>query len=1186
MKIHLLFILLFSTMLAACNQNQKQKKPASKLSAKKLVGVINTAHKQPEIILLTGEHAPKIIPAGKPTIISNPNADGLGDPDFTYYTTSDGLALDGVTCSLIDKKGNIWFGSLGGMSRYDGKKFTTFGAVNGLDPGVYSMVQDTAGNLWTSSGTNGDINFLFKYDGSKFSLFSLPNHIDNNFNYMFADEAGNIWMPTYSDGIYEYKLGVNNQLKNIAHLSSSNGLVHNNVLSFKEDNAGNFWFGTDSGVSKFNGKIFINYTKANGLINNNINCIEKDKDGNMWFGTDSGVSKFNGENFINFTTQQGLVNNEVNVITADSYGTIWVGTPHGLSKYELHENDGQPGFTNYTKANGLTDNNITTITEGPTGNVWLGTGRGGIIKYNPNFLTKYGASLGLTGIRVNAITQDNKGNFWFGTQGGGVCEYNGKNFMNYTTKQGLAENDVYSILQDKKGNIWFGCFGAISKYDGKTFTNFSSAQGLPSYSQIWNSIEDKEGNLWFSSWGGLFKYDGKSFTNYTSKQGLFSNQTLSVIQDKKGNMWFSGFGLDKWNEKTVMNYSFETGMPSPEMPGLREDQMGNIWIGTYGKGLCRIYNDSLTVYTTTQGLGDNTIFSIREDKKNHRLWFGTNSGLSMLDENDLLKNNGEDVHFENFNHTNGYDIKDFSFNFSLFVDNKGVVWGGTGDGKLFRFDYDKIKPVNKPYQVQLQNIAINNENICWSLLDKNKKLNNSADSLSILNEMVTTFGKVLSEQESKQMVQEFHGLKFKSVARFYPIPQDLILPHNLNNIRIDFAAIEPGFDNRMKYQYILEGYDKTWSPLSNRSSASFGNISEGTYTFKVKAVNPFNVWAETDYTFKVLPPWYRSWWAYCFYALMFLIATYIANRMIRKRILEKEKAKAKERELEHAKEIEKAYHELKSTQAQLIQSEKMASLGELTAGIAHEIQNPLNFVNNFSDVNKELLVEMKDEMDKGNTEDAKAIANDVIENEEKINHHGKRAGDIVKGMLQHSRTSTGIKEPTDINTLCDEYLRLSYHGLRAKDKEFNATMKTDFDESIGKINIIPQDIGRVLLNLYNNAFYATSERQKAVNARLNESFGQEQKNKNLISYEPTVSVSTKKSDNHVIITVSDNGNGIPQKIVNKIFQPFFTTKPTGSGTGLGLSLSYDIVKAHGGEIKVETRENEGSEFIIQLPLTK
>ena len=273
--------------------------------------------------------------------------------------------------------------------------------------------------------------------------------------------------------------------------------------------------------------------------------------------------------------------------------------------------------------------------------------------------------------------------------------------------------------------------------------------------------------------------------------------------------------------------------------------------------------------------------------------------------------------------------------------------------------------------------------------------------------------------------------------------------------------------------------------------------------------------------------------------------------------------------LEEAKgKIEATLTELKATQAQLIQSEKMASLGELTAGIAHEIQNPLNFVNNFSEVSAELVDEMNIEMDNGNNEEAKLIAHDLKENLEKINRHGKRAGDIVKGMLQHSRSSTGVKEPTDINALADEYLRLSYHGLRAKDKNFNATIKTDFDESIDKINIIPQDIGRVLLNLFNNAFYAVNE----------------QKSKNLVSYEPTVSVSTKKSDNHVFITVSDNGNGIPQKVLDKIFQPFFTTKPTGQGTGLGLSLSYDVVKAHGGEIKVETKEGEETEFIIQLPV--
>jgi two-component system NtrC family sensor kinase len=299
----------------------------------------------------------------------------------------------------------------------------------------------------------------------------------------------------------------------------------------------------------------------------------------------------------------------------------------------------------------------------------------------------------------------------------------------------------------------------------------------------------------------------------------------------------------------------------------------------------------------------------------------------------------------------------------------------------------------------------------------------------------------------------------------------------------------------------------------------------------------------------------RTYFLYGGIGILFLLALifYKNNR-------QKHKAKIK---------IEQAYDNLKATQQQLIQSEKMASLGELTAGIAHEIQNPLNFVNNFSEVNKELLAEMNEEILKGNFDEAKAIAKDITDNEEKINHHGKRADTIVKGMLQHSRSSSGQKEPTDINALTDEYLRLAYHGLRAKDKSFNTTMKTDFDESISNINIIPQDIGRVVLNLINNAFYVVDEKKK-----------QSQN-----GYNPIVSVSTKRVNGKVEISVKDNGNGIPQKVLDKIFQPFFTTKPTGQGTGLGLSLSYDIVKAHGGELKVETKEGEGSVFVITLPAT-
>ena len=280
--------------------------------------------------------------------------------------------------------------------------------------------------------------------------------------------------------------------------------------------------------------------------------------------------------------------------------------------------------------------------------------------------------------------------------------------------------------------------------------------------------------------------------------------------------------------------------------------------------------------------------------------------------------------------------------------------------------------------------------------------------------------------------------------------------------------------------------------------------------------------------------------------------------------LEREVAKRTE-------ELNNSLENLKATQTQLIQSEKMASLGELTAGIAHEIQNPLNFVNNFSEVSNELIDEMNEEIERKDFEEVKAIAKDIKQNLEKINHHGKRADSIVKGMLQHSRSSSGEKEPTDLNALADEYLRLAYHGLRAKDKSFNATLETHFDETIGKVNLVSQDIGRVILNLITNAFYVV----------------QKKKEQHPEDYEPTVTVTTRKEGNNVQIAVKDNGDGIPGAIKEKIFQPFFTTKPTGQGTGLGLSMSYDIVtKGHGGELKVSTKEGEGTSFTIVLPLVK
>lgn len=361
-----------------------------------------------------------------------------------------------------------------------------------------------------------------------------------------------------------------------------------------------------------------------------------------------------------------------------------------------------------------------------------------------------------------------------------------------------------------------------------------------------------------------------------------------------------------------------------------------------------------------------------------------------------------------------------------------------------------------------------------------------------------------------------------------------------------------------------------------------------------------------DLTRLVAPNFYESWDSLfntaAIFAWIWLVAQFIISRKQRK-ALEIERIKAIQKEIEfknsqkrkdaleiqvaertaeitaQKEALEKTLQELKAAQSQLIHAEKMASLGELTAGIAHEIQNPLNFVTNFSELNKELLDELKIELEKGDLEEIKLLLSDLEANEDKILHHGKRADAIVKGMLQHSRSSSGVKEATDINELADEYLRLSYHGLRAKDKSFNATMETDFDESIGMAEVVQQEIGRVILNLVNNAFYAVSEKKKQLE-NLNEPALSS-------NYTPTVWLKTKKIEGGIKIVVKDNGTGMPEGVKEKIFQPFFTTKPTGLGTGLGLSLSYDIVKAHGGELtvasqigKVEEGEESWTEFNI------
>jgi signal transduction histidine kinase len=597
----------------------------------------------------------------------------------------------------------------------------------------------------------------------------------------------------------------------------------------------------------------------------------------------------------------------------------------------------------------------------------------------------------------------------------------------------------------------------------------------------------------------------------------------------------------KTNKFTHYHYNAgdSSGLSTNQLRSLYPDRDGKIWIGTFMKGL--------TVLDPATGKRKSfleyipTIQRIYQDS-NGTLWIVTDEGLYLKKLNDP--------------------------DFSRFIDASGRTLTGYNSGIIE--DENKnlyLNGINRVYRINL----INFETVIIEVTQDEAELNNNEGSALFISGafrdkngklyfgtgtgyFVLSPGDLNLNPVPPQIIISSLRVNGKSLysdsnltALAAQKDKEIFLTYEQNNIVIEFAGIHYGKPENNQHLYKLENYDQEWHIALKEKIATYSNLQPGEYIFRIKASNSDGLWAEKNLKIFISSPWWKTWWAYLLYFSVFVVAAILFDRIQRKRIIAKERERNRERELAQAKEIEKAYAALKNTQSQLIHAEKMASLGELTAGIAHEIQNPLNFVNNFSDVNKELLSEMKDELESGNIEMAKTIANDVISNEEKIKYHGVKADAIVKSMLQHSKTSSGQKELTDINALVDEYLKLAYHGMRSKDKNFNVNLETDYDPLLGAVAIIPQDIGRVLLNLYNNAFFAVTQK--------NQSAGNE--------YVPTVSVTTNRKAEMFEIKVKDNGSGIAENIQNKIFQPFFTTKPTGEGTGLGLSLSYDIVKAHG-----------------------
>jgi len=834
---------------------------------------------------------------GQPVTDSTGNSFIMGDggvSSISTFTTDNGLASDAILCSKMDKAGNLWFGTNGGgVSRFDGKSFTTFSKNNGLVGSIVtSICEDKKGNLWFGTIDSG----VSRYDGSTFTNYSTKQGLVTNFVFsIIEDRSGKIWIATGGgascfDG------------KSFTTFSTAQGLASGDLRCIIEDNKGNLWFATaGNGVSCFDGKKWITYNTTNGLPNNAVWGIKEDKSGNLWFITDAdGVCRFDGSKFTNYSSVQGWPNRGSTCLTEDQNGNLWFGTiGGGVTRF-----DGK-SFVTYTKEQGLPSNFILSITEDKSGNMWFGTRGDGICRLDKKSFVTFTSTQGIPNYDISCLAGDRTGNLWIGTGGGGVSRYDGKSFTAFSVGQGLGNISVDGITADKVGNLWFATWGGgASYYDGKNMTTFGLQQGLPS-GIILSICSDQSGTIWMGTLGqGLVRFDGKTMIRYTTAQGLGSNDVNYIYEDHSGILWFASNakGVCRFDGKSFIHLTSAQGLAANTVGSMIEDQTGNLWFATpSGLSVMRkkdveslnhlqelipdarqkttASNSLFKSFKKAEGLPDDQILQVLQ-LPDGRMAVGTGLGIALFN---TLPDLEKLADIEIYNRSTDYPIKHVNGGQrAMFLDQKGILWASTGTEKssLVRIDPSLLHNDHAVPRIIIKGIRINEEAVCWNDLIPGSTIRGSKpdgiDSNVIpanITEEVVTLGTALSDLQRDSMRRKYNGIEFDSITPFYPLPMNLVLPYEYNRVTINFNAVETGKPGLINYQYRLDGYDDNWSVPGKNTIASFGNIREGKYTFKVRAQGPDGIWGEpVNYSFKVLAPWYRTLWANALYALLLLAA--------------------------------------------------------------------------------------------------------------------------------------------------------------------------------------------------------------------------------------------------------------------------------------------------------------------------
>ncbi|WP_198679973.1 sensor histidine kinase [Aureibaculum luteum] len=1076
--------------------------------------------------------------------------------NLMQLSVNEGLPANEISSMVETEDGNIWIASsstTGSLTLYDGENAFAYDYTS-----VYGMTFDKQGRLWLTTVQNGIYVLDFKNDIEYVITPSVANFIGVD---ILCDYTGTLYFVSYGDGIFK----VDAEMKNLQKLEIASTQF---AFTLFEDSQNNIWLSTDDGLAMLD-KERESLKKMPSNPNNNLNAfvfdMTEDKTGNIWIcqivppSPDSKTTTYE-------VLQVSLKNKKITVLSAengyniqgreieeDNQGNFWIA---GTKEIFILSNDKKSSKTVGVNSNMTGDQKRTRSLKRKDGSLWFGTVDKGVIIANDFTLkTEYfDDSSGLIDDEVWEIEENSRGEIWLGTTNGINIIDPKKNTIKALSPEKLhgTPNNQISIIRELSKDIYYintrPGFSIFDRQKNK-ISVFARNAKAPIFVVSMAVVNEHTFLLYTSQ--GIFFYDieNNSLNKVVSKNDsdILNAERGAVMVYNKEILWIpTQNGLARVNIKTN-NVSYlreEQGLCDNNAMVVSFSKEGELWVATLnGISILNLEENTLTNLKEENGLLPSEMYDLIE--RDDIMYAASVNGLIPIEKATVkTTNNG----FYNFNSGLGFKLNDYLQNSPKFLKN-GQFWAGISNSsdeyKLLIID-NEPKPDSIVNTVHITKMYVRDEAPRFN--DKN--------DLDSLNSKISSFSNETN-------------LKWDSIKQPYNIPSGLVLPFDQNSLSFSYASNNVFNRAQLTYRFILDGEDADWTYADTKTKTkNYYNLKPGQYTFKVAARSFNKQWSKPDVlTFRISPPWWQTWWAYLLFGLLAvgILRIYI---LFRARKLTNENKLLEEKVKERTNELEASIEDLKATQSQLIQSEKMASLGELTAGIAHEIQNPLNFVNNFSEINVELIDEMQEELKAGNPEEAIEISNDIKENQKKINHHGKRADSIVKGMLKHSRNTSGEKEPTNINAIADEYLRLAYHGLRAKDKSFNATLNTDFDESIGLINVAGQDMGRVILNLITNALHAISPNSKTPEKTVKD---------------PTIWISTKKVGDQVIIKIKDNGSGIPKEIVDKIFQPFFTTKPSGQGTGLGLSMSYDIVRSHGGDLKVESQEGEGTTFTISIP---